>query len=52
MASYSLTDIEDIGILAQNNQKTINGLYGRGELEVWMCVREREFTSSIRPRLE
>ena len=26
MASYGLTDIEDVGILIQNNQKTINGL--------------------------
>ena len=26
MASYGLTDIEDVGILVQNNQKTINGL--------------------------
>ena len=33
MASYGLTDVEDVGILIQNNQKTINGL----EIE-----RERE----------
>ena len=26
MASYGLTDIEDVGFLVQNNQKTINGL--------------------------
>ena len=26
MASYGLTDIEDVGILVQNNQKTINSL--------------------------
>ena len=45
MASYSLTDIEDVGILVQNNQKTVNGLYGRENLKygcVCVCVRERE----------
>ena len=26
MASYGLTDVEDVGIPIQNNQKTINGL--------------------------
>ena len=47
MTSYGLTDIEDVGIFVQNNQKTINGLHGerirmreeRGERE---RKRERE----------
>ena len=29
VASYGLTDIEDIGFLVQNNQKTINSLRER-----------------------
>ena len=29
VASYGLTDIEDVGFLVQNNQKTINGLRER-----------------------
>ena len=31
IVNNGLTDIEDVGILVQNNQKTINGLYGGRE---------------------
>ena len=33
MAGYGLTDIEDVGILVQNNEKTINGLHVERGLE-------------------
>ena len=38
MASYGLTDIEDVGILVQNNEKAINGLHGEGER---VCIKEK-----------
>ena len=42
MTSYSLTDIEDVGIFVQNNQKTINGLYKGENIRIRERERERE----------
>ena len=41
MASNGLTDIEDVGILVQNNQKTINGLQRETERAI-ECINEGE----------
>jgi hypothetical protein len=41
MASYGLTDIEDVGILIQNNQETINGLEKERENVKMRDGRER-----------
>ena len=51
MTSYGLTDIEDVGLFIQNNEKTINGLNKtEGVLEKGGKGREI-LTSSIRPKL-